>query len=105
MELQTIDFDLLDESDKRDFSRLFNEYSKKIGRKLKNISSFIVHIKEYNKSGMRKKFSIHVRVIVPTRMIEAEAFDWDFKRALHKVFKKLEEEIERRFRVSNEHKR
>ena len=103
--LQTIGFDVLEERDKKDFEKLFNEYSVKIQRKLKNISSFAIHLKEYEKDGLRKKFSVPVRVVAPTRIFEADAANWDFKRTLHKVFNKLEQEIEHKFHVSDEHKR
>ena len=102
---QTIGFDSLDERELAHFDKLFSEYSKKIERKLKKISAFIINVKAYRKSGSRKKFSVHVRVVAPTKIFEAEAYDWDFRRVLHKVFNKLEEEIEHRFRVSDEHKR
>lgn len=103
--LQTIGFNSLEEDDLADFQKLFSEYSKKIERKLKKISSFVINVRAYRKSGSRKKFSIHVRVVAPTKIFEAEAHDWDFSRVLHKVFNKLEEEIEHRFHVSDEHKR
>ena len=103
--LQTIGFDSLEVREIVDFNKLFSEYSRKIESKLKKISSFVVHVKEYNKTGSRKKFSIHVRVVAPTGILEADAWDWDFRRTLHKVFKKLEHEIEHKFHVSDEHKR
>lgn len=103
--LQTINFDLLNEQEKEDFQKLFNEYLKKIERKLKNINYFIVHFKEYEKDGKGKKFSIHVKIISSAKTIEADTFDWDFKRAVHKVFNKLEQEIEHRFHVLDQNKR
>ncbi|MBI4116997.1 hypothetical protein HY449_04615 [Candidatus Pacearchaeota archaeon] len=103
--LQTIGFGVLEERDKKDFEKLFNEYSVKIQRKLKNISSSAIHLKEYEKDGLRKKFSVHARIVAPTIIFEADAANWDFKRTLHKVFNKLEQEIEHKFHVSDEHKR
>jgi len=38
MNLQTIGFDLIDENDKKDFDKIFEEYSERIQKKLKNIS-------------------------------------------------------------------
>jgi len=37
--------------------------------------------------------------------MEADAVDWDLNRTFHKVFRKIEEEIEHKFRVSDQHKK
>ena len=103
--LQTIGFNSLEEQDLVDFHKLFSEYSQKIERKIKNAVSFSIHVKEYKKLGARKKFSIHIRAVAPTRIFEGEAWDWDFNRTLHKAFKNIEQEIEHKFHVSDEHKR
>ncbi|MBS3071113.1 hypothetical protein J4407_02325 [Candidatus Pacearchaeota archaeon] len=104
MNLQTIGFDLIDENDKKDFDKIFEEYSERIQKKLKNISSFTIHLKEYNKEGARKKFCVYIHILAPTRVaFKAEAFDWDFKRTLHKAFNKIEQEIEHKFHLSDEH--
>lgn len=106
--LETIGFDVLNEKDKEDFQKLFSEYSAKIQHKLKNIESIRIHLKEYNYKGeigdKNKKFSIHVLVIYSGKRIEADASDWDFKRALHKVFSKIEEAAEHAFHTSNQQK-
>jgi len=107
--LETIGFDILNEKDKRDFQKLFSEYSKKIQRRLKNIESIRIHLKEHNykgeKSDKNKKFSIHVLVIYSGKIIEADAFDWDFRRALHKVFSKIEQAAEHSFHTSNQNRK
>ena len=104
MKVQTVGFDVLSLSDKKDFQRLLDEYALKIERQLKNIDSFIIHLKEHGKGGKRKKYSIHVRVTAPTHTIEADAADWDFLRTVHKVFNKLGEEIEHTFHIRDQHK-
>ncbi len=105
MEIQTKGFELLDENEKRDFNELFEKYSQKIERKLKGISSIVIHLKEYRKLGSRKKFSIHAKFVYSGKMFEADAFDWDFKRTVHKIFRKIEEELEHRFHISDKRKR
>jgi hypothetical protein len=106
--LETIGFDVLSEKDKKDFQKLFSEYSRKIQRRLKNIEKIRIHLKEHNYKNeikdKNKKFSIHALVIYSGKTIEADAFDWDFKRALHKVFRKIEEATEHAFHISNQHK-
>jgi len=106
--IETIGFDILNEKDKKDFENLFSEYSKKIQHKLKNIESIRIHLKEHNykreTSDKNKKFSIHVLVIYSGKTIEADAFDWNFKRALHKVLSKIEQAAEHAFHTSDQHK-
>jgi len=105
---QTVGFNVLNEKDKRDFQKLFEEYSKKIQYKIKGIELIKIHLKEYNYrediADKNKKFSIHVKVKGPMKSIEAEASDWDLRRTLHKVFKKMIEEAEHTFHVSNQNK-
>ena len=102
--IQIVGLELLDKIEKEDIKKLAEEYFIKIQRQLKNIESVVIHIKEYNKEGNRKKFSIHIRAIAPEHIFEADAADWDFKRTIHKVFKKLETELEHHFHGSDQHK-
>jgi len=106
--LETIGFDVLNEKDKKDFQKLFSEYSKKIQRRLKNMESIRIHLKEHNCKGeisdKRKKLSIHVLAVYSGKTIEADASDWDFRRVLHKVFSKIEQAAEHAFHTSDQHK-
>jgi len=106
--LETIGFDVLNEKDKKDFQKIFSEYSRKIQRRLKNIESIRIHIKEHDYKGeisdKSKKLSIHVLVIYSGKTIEADVYDWDFRRALHKVFRKIEQAAEHAFHTSDQHK-
>ena len=101
--LQTIGFEILAEKTRNEFQKLFDEYSKKIERKLKGAQSFRIHLKEYNLGG-KTKFSIHVLVNYSGKSIEADAADWDLKRVVHKVFHKIEEQVEHLFHISNQNK-
>ena len=76
---------------------LATEHYEKIKRLLNNATSLVIHIKPYNKSGHSSKYSIHVRALAPTKTFEADKTDWDLARAMHKVFKALEKEIEHEF--------
>ena len=102
--LETKGFEILTEKTKEEFQKLWEEYSKKIDRRLKNTESIKIHLKEYSPGG-KTKFSIHALVSYAGKSIEAEAFDWDLKRAFHKVFSKIEQQIEHAFHVSDQHKR
>ena len=102
--LKTKGFEALTPKTKEDFQKLWEEYSKKIERKLKNVESCRIHIKEYSPGG-KTKFSIHVLVTYAGKFMEADAADWDLNRTFHKVFTKIEEEIEHKFHVSDQHQR
>ncbi len=102
--LQTKGFEILTEKTREDFRKLWTEYSAKIERKLKNAESFRIHIKEYSPGG-KTKFSIHMLVSYAGKSIEADSSDWDLRRTFHKVFKKIEQEIEHKFHISDQHKR
>ena len=100
--LQTIGFEILTEKTKNEFQKLWGEYSKKIERKLKNVESVRIRLKEHSPGG-RTKFSVHVLVSYSGKTIEADASDWDLNRTFHKVFNKIENEIEHTFHLSDQH--
>ena len=102
--LQTKGFEILTEKTKEEFEKLWKEYSEKIERKLKNIESVRIHLKEYSPGG-KTKFSVHALVNYAGKSIEADSYDWDLRRTLHKLFNKIEQEIEHKFHVSDQHKR
>lgn len=95
--LQTIGFDVLTEQEKNDFKKIYEEYSNRISQKIKNIEQIKIHLKEHNYKeeikDKKKKIVIKIFIKIPGRDIEAEAFDWDFKRVLHKAFKRIEQRI------------
>tara|TARA_Y100000034_G_scaffold133940_1_gene200977 strand:- start:204 stop:590 length:387 start_codon:yes stop_codon:yes gene_type:complete len=103
VKVKTAGFNVLGDGDRGDFDKLFNEYFGRIQRKVSNISEMIFHLREYKKDGKREKFSLHTRIALPNKVIEADGFDWRFKKAVEKSFKKLEEEIEHRFHLKGHH--
>lgn len=98
----------LSDAEKATVNTLSTEYYQKIKVALKNITSLAVHVKlhgniEDNEKSKKKKFSIKVRVIAPTHVIESNmATDWDLARTLHKAFKNIEHEIEHKLKVSDQ---
>ena len=102
-QIEITGLDILTEEEKKLSDKLLNEYYPKIQRQVKNIITLKVHIKEYEKNGERKKYSINIKVINSTDVFEANAHDWDFARTMHKVLKKIETEIENRFHPSEQH--
>ncbi len=106
MQLKIVGFDMIEEQDRKDFEKIFNDYMEKSQKRMKNISSFNIDLKEYKKESNRKKFSIHLRIAIDTKnKFEAEAADFDLKRTLHKLFKKIDEQLEHRFHTSDQHKK
>ncbi|MBN2112135.1 hypothetical protein JW707_03485 [Candidatus Woesearchaeota archaeon] len=94
--------DLSDE-EQATVNMLSTEYYGKIKRSLKNLTSLAVQVKTYQKEGAKKKYSVNVRVIAPTHIIEADkASDWDLARTMHKAFKNIEHEIEHKLKVSSQ---
>ena len=104
-QIEKAGFDVLTEEEKATFEKLSSDYMTKIEMKLKNISSLKVHVKEYSREGKRNKYSLHAKIVLPGKFFEASADDWDFARTVHQLFKKIEEEIENRFRSSDQNKR
>ena len=86
------------EKEKITLNKLAPEYYEKIQRALKNITSLQIDIKLYKKLGGKRKYDIHVKAIAPTTIFSASYADWDFAKTLHKVFKKIENEIMHKIR-------
>ena len=90
--------DNLKNEEKDTLNKLAPEYYDKIQRALKNVTSLQVDIKLYKKLGGKRKYDVHVKAIAPTTIFSASYADWDFARTLHKVFKKIENEIAHKIR-------
>ena len=74
--------------------------SAKIKRQINNLTSLIVQVKKYAKSGSKPKYAFHIRLIAPTKTIEScKAHDWDFARALRKALHDLSCQIEHTFKT------
>ena len=78
-------------------NRLAKEYYNKIQRAIKNITSIVIHVKTYNVTGKRKQYEINIKVVAPTKTFDSKAVEWDFAKALHTAFNKVERMIEHRF--------
>ena len=75
----------------------------KLERELKNISKLIVHIKPQSKGGHKKRYQVKARIIAPTKIFEAESFEWDLSKALHVCLEDLKKEIQHKFHTDNQH--
>lgn len=98
----------LKKGERYQLNKIVNSYFDKIKRQIKNEMTLVVKIKHYETAGKKnkaKKASIQVNVITATRNLESSASDWDLNRTLHAVFKKLLNEIEHKFRPSEQGRR
>lgn len=102
MNIEIINIEILDEKEKKIADKLLGEYHKKIQRLVKNPLSLKIHIKEYDRDGKKSKYSLNAEAIFSGRMIESSDWDYDFARAIHKAMKKLENEVEKKFKVSEQ---
>jgi len=107
------DFNFLSEEDKNFVVGVLKDFYSKVKRSLNNEVSFEVFVKDYKKNKASKndslsekkvKYSMHLKVVAPTAIFEAEAVDWDLARTVHQLCKKIETEIEHRFHVSDQNK-
>lgn len=87
----------LNDKEIKTVNRLAREYYGKIQRAIKNITSLVIHVKSYEKTGNRKKYSVSLKVVAPTRTFDSKAAEWKLAKALHMVFNKVERMIEHRF--------
>jgi hypothetical protein len=107
MEFELIQFTGLKELESLDQERvkdLAATYYDKIKRSLKNITTLQIHIKEYKKEGARKKYSVHIKAVAPTKVIvSTKAHDWDIARVMHKAFQDIEREIVHKLKTDDQH--
>jgi len=101
--IQVKGIELLDEQENKTANKLFEEYYTKIQRKIKNSLSLKIHIKEYNKEGKRKKYSINAEAISSGAVFKANSHDWTFSATVHEVFNKILTQIEHKFHSSDQH--
>jgi len=94
----------LDEFESATVSTLVNRYTEKIGR-LTHAKKLIMHIKKYDTTGTKSKYAINVKLESPSVFITAKAHDWDLRRTLHKVLKKIENEAQHKLMVEGHTKK
>ena len=93
--------------------RISKGYYNKIIRAIYNDLILSVKLKCHEKTGTGgkekekkkpRKFGIHLQVKTATKGLDSSASDWDLNKTLHSAFKKLLNEIEHKFRVSEQNK-
>ena len=102
--IQIIGIKYLDEMELETVNRISERGLEKIKRELKNEVSITVHVKSYDKQGSQKKYSIHVKVIAPTRMFTStKSVDWNLETALHQAFEDVVKIIRHALHTDDQH--
>ena len=97
----------LNENEKFELNKLIDAYDEKLKRKTKSEYVLKLGVKKYsNKKNegqdARAKYSFHGVVKGQTHAFEASSVDWNFNRAIHKLFEKLMTEIEHKYHSSEQ---
>jgi len=100
-------FEALSESDRFEFNKEVENYKEKIKWKTKSDFKLKISVKIHSKKAedkdtKRKNYSLKVMLKGETHSFEAEAADWDFNKAVHKLFDKLITEIEHEYHSSEQ---
>jgi hypothetical protein len=91
--------DVLDPDQKRLLDKICTDEYSKVKRSLNNVTSLSVHIKTHSKSGSKPKYSVHLKVIAPTRIFATDkSISWDFAAAVHMAFDSVHNEIQKAFK-------
>lgn len=86
-----------DSKEKRKIVDYTNKYSEKFFRDVKGL--MILHCKKHDKEGKRVKYSLHVKIETPATLISVKDDDWILATALNKVFNKVENRIQHKFKT------
>lgn len=93
--IQFIDVNQLPTADQAILNDLCTDYYEKIRRQIKNLTSLVVHLKEYSKDGKRHKYSLAIRAVSPSHtFVSNKSWDWELPRATHKAFENLMNQIQ-----------
>ncbi len=87
----------VDEIDKSLIINNCNKFFEKHNKKLKNIEFIELRLKDYEKEGLRKKFSVNSTLSFSGTFLTSKSWDWNLIKAVDSSLKKMEREIERKF--------
>lgn len=90
-----------DEYTKTWVRKLASYYGEKLGYLIHNDVFITLHLKTYKEQGTRQKFSANCRVTFPGGTVASNrAVDWNLRKAVHKSFRSLENELRARYRYN-----
>lgn len=79
---------------------LVEKHAQRIELLVHNTLELVVHVKEYDKAGERKKYSVHIRATYPgDTIISDKAHDWQLKRAVQQGLEAIEHQLQHKFKT------
>ena len=93
----------LNEKEKSIVQNLVNKRFLKIERQTKNETSIKVVVKEYEKEGNRKKYSVDLTVQSANNHFKSKDAGWDLAKSLNKALDKIQTEVEHKLHTSDQH--
>ena len=95
-DIQILGLDDFDEDERAKIIDLTNMHYEKIKRDLPG--KLVLHAKKHEKDGNRHMYSFHAKIQLPNNIINVDDTDWILSTALHKVLKKVENNIAHKFK-------
>lgn len=97
MPIQFIGLNGLEKKESDIIKGLAVEYYNRVLRDLPQ-ALLVLQVKIYKEEG-KQKFSMHARINHPSIVLAAQAADWDLRRTVHKVMKKIERELQHKYKT------
>lgn len=94
VEIEIIGSEILSEEEKSITNKIINEYIPRFEREIKNPIKLKLDIKEYDKDGKKKKYSINSQIIFSGKVFVSDSWDWNLAKAINKAMTKIETELE-----------
>ncbi|MBT3395546.1 hypothetical protein HOA59_03665 [archaeon] len=94
--IQILGMEGFDEKEREKILSYSENYHKKIKRDIP--CKLVLHAKKHDKVGGRCMYSFHAKVQLPDHLVNVEDGDWILSTALHKVLKKVENNIKHKVR-------
>jgi len=97
----------LNENEKFELNKLMDAYNEKIKRATRSEYTLKLAIKKYlkgreDKKDAKARYSLAAELKGESQFFEASAEEWDFNKAVHKLFGKLLTEIEHKYHSSEQ---
>jgi hypothetical protein len=93
-DIEISNIEILTGDERKIVDKLLKEYQFKIQRLTKTPIKLKVDVKEYDKDGKNRKYSINSQVIFSGKIFVSSSWDWDLTRAIRKAMIKIENEAE-----------
>lgn len=70
----------------------------KLQRQIHNEFNLTMHFKVYGAGGRREKYSVHLRIEYPGKLVTVDQNDWDLRSAVHETFANAKNALKKKFR-------